>query len=211
MNLAGCSRVSPSRWTTLTPEAEASNKTSTKWAGRRFTSSMYKMPRLADARRPGKKTGFPPFFRVAEKSMDPKTRSSVAPMGRSTKGVEISVVSLSSLQSLSVDDSRLYGSNAPDSELHSTLMGGRSFPRPRAAVPRCEWNGGNNRSWWEWSNCGNCDVLQRKATKFSIRPSAKSVVVGNRDVTGLTYVYCVYHLEIETRCCYYSLAKLFQH
>lgn len=85
-----------------------------------------------------KKTGFPPFLRVAEKSIDPKTRSSVAPMGRSTKGVDISTVSLSSLQSFSGDDSRLYGSNAPDSELHSTLMGGNSLARPRAAVPRCK-------------------------------------------------------------------------
>mmetsp|Transcript_16805 Transcript_16805/g.36677 ORF Transcript_16805/g.36677 Transcript_16805/m.36677 type:complete len:260 (+) Transcript_16805:1389-2168(+) len=89
-NRAGWDSVSPSRCTVLTPEAAASSRTSTRWAGSRLTSSMYKIPRLAAAKRPGAKTGLPPPFRVAEKSIEPRTRSSVAPMGRSTKGVAIS-------------------------------------------------------------------------------------------------------------------------
>mmetsp|Transcript_64377 Transcript_64377/g.130976 ORF Transcript_64377/g.130976 Transcript_64377/m.130976 type:complete len:267 (+) Transcript_64377:1881-2681(+) len=88
-NRAGWDIVMPSRWMVFTPEAAASSKTSTRWAGKRLTSSMYKIPRLAAARRPGEKTGFPPDFRVAEKSIEPNTRSSVAPIGRSTKGVAI--------------------------------------------------------------------------------------------------------------------------
>ena len=77
----------------LTPIAAASSIISTKCAGSRFTSSMYSIPLFALANKPGEKTRFPPFCIVFEKSRDPNTRSSVAPMGRLIKGVDISRIS----------------------------------------------------------------------------------------------------------------------
>mmetsp|Transcript_5544 Transcript_5544/g.12273 ORF Transcript_5544/g.12273 Transcript_5544/m.12273 type:complete len:327 (+) Transcript_5544:696-1676(+) len=53
MNLAGCTMEIPSRSTVLTPDAEESSTTSTSPSSSRFTSSTYRMPRLALASRPG--------------------------------------------------------------------------------------------------------------------------------------------------------------
>lgn len=49
MNLAGCAMEMPSRSTVLTPDAEESSTTSTRPSSSRFTSSTYRMPRLARA------------------------------------------------------------------------------------------------------------------------------------------------------------------
>mmetsp|Transcript_98079 Transcript_98079/g.263626 ORF Transcript_98079/g.263626 Transcript_98079/m.263626 type:complete len:270 (+) Transcript_98079:172-981(+) len=85
MNLAGCRMLMPSRSTVFQPPAALSSKTSTKWSSKRLTSSTYKMPRFALARRPGSKA-FLPWVSAFSMSMVPQTRSSVAPSGRSTIG-----------------------------------------------------------------------------------------------------------------------------
>ena len=80
---AGWANEIPSRSTTLTPMAAASNSTSTRWSSNRFTSSTYKIPRLAAASKPGSKC-FSPLLRAASRSMVPRRRSSVVPRGKST-------------------------------------------------------------------------------------------------------------------------------
>lgn len=47
MNLAGCTIDTPSRSTVLRPDAAESSTTSTSPSSSRFTSSTYRMPRLA--------------------------------------------------------------------------------------------------------------------------------------------------------------------
>merc|ERR1719183_2654926 len=53
MKRAGWQMEMPSRSTVFHPDAAASSRTSTRWSSRRFTSSTYRMPRFAFARRPG--------------------------------------------------------------------------------------------------------------------------------------------------------------
>ena len=81
MKRAGWVKEMPSRSTTLTPMAAASRSTSTRWSSRRFTSSTYKIPRLAAASSPGSKC-FSPLLMARSRSMVPSSRSSVVPEGQ---------------------------------------------------------------------------------------------------------------------------------
>mmetsp|Transcript_16065 Transcript_16065/g.22166 ORF Transcript_16065/g.22166 Transcript_16065/m.22166 type:complete len:335 (+) Transcript_16065:328-1332(+) len=83
---AGCEIEIPSRSTVFHPEAAESSTTSTKLSSRRFTSSTYKIPRLALASRPGS-YAFTPSVSARSMSIVPQILSSVAPSGNSTTGI----------------------------------------------------------------------------------------------------------------------------
>ena len=84
-NLAGWRILKPSRSTTFSPEAATSISKSTKWSSSKFTSSIYRKPRLARANKPGS-NAFSPRVNAFSRSKAPTTRSSVAPKGKSTTG-----------------------------------------------------------------------------------------------------------------------------
>ncbi len=84
-NRLGWDSEMPSRSMRFTPLAATSRSTSTRWSGRRFTSSTYSTPPSAAASRPGRSRAAPPV-RAAWRSREPTTRSSVAPTGSSTNG-----------------------------------------------------------------------------------------------------------------------------
>ena len=81
---AGWLKDTPSRSMKLRPIAAESSRTSTTWSLSRLTSSMYRMPRWADASKPGSKRRLPSRI-AASMSSAPTTASSVALTGSSTR------------------------------------------------------------------------------------------------------------------------------
>mmetsp|Transcript_40113 Transcript_40113/g.119467 ORF Transcript_40113/g.119467 Transcript_40113/m.119467 type:complete len:222 (-) Transcript_40113:249-914(-) len=137
MKRAGWLMEMPSRSTVFQPDAAESSSTSTRWSSRRLTSSTYRMPRLARASRPGS-SARTPSASARSMSMVPHTRSSVAPSGRSTRGVGTVAVGLAT-PALHADrasgpiSSGLVGwllNGSPD----TTSMRGRRSARARTAV-----------------------------------------------------------------------------
>ncbi len=88
MKREGCSRLRPSLWTTFLPETTGSRMQSTRWSGRRFTSSTYRTFRFALPNRPGWSL-LTPSRKAASESMVPRSPSSVAPMGSSTMRIRL--------------------------------------------------------------------------------------------------------------------------
>mmetsp|Transcript_144035 Transcript_144035/g.359112 ORF Transcript_144035/g.359112 Transcript_144035/m.359112 type:complete len:271 (+) Transcript_144035:354-1166(+) len=119
MNLAGCRTLIPSRSTVFQPPAALSSKTSTRWSSKRFTSSTYRMPRLALASNPGSKA-FLPWVRAFSISIVPQTRSSVAPRGKSIIGTFFNTMGNSSLFAFRFRTSSLMLSNSVGEELYGS-------------------------------------------------------------------------------------------
>mmetsp|Transcript_69532 Transcript_69532/g.137569 ORF Transcript_69532/g.137569 Transcript_69532/m.137569 type:complete len:262 (+) Transcript_69532:1643-2428(+) len=130
MGLHGCATDRPSRSTRLTPLSIAVSRRLTRSSCRRFTSSMYRMPLCACAKRPGSKTGFPVSME-AWTSNDPTRRSSVQPSGSSTKGQSMTLVWASpfSLQTrrsfVRASHSRGFSGSQLQIEFFTTSMRGR--------------------------------------------------------------------------------------
>mmetsp|Transcript_62792 Transcript_62792/g.120905 ORF Transcript_62792/g.120905 Transcript_62792/m.120905 type:complete len:280 (+) Transcript_62792:552-1391(+) len=143
---AGCLTLTPSRSTVFQPLAALSRSTSTIWSSRRFTSSMYKTPRLTRAKMPGSKA-LPPSSSARSMSMVPVTRSSVAPSGSSTKGVRRISTGKSSPAAKRSRTSSLCEAGFAGSELYLSSatvgMSGNSRTKARTAVdlpvPRSPW------------------------------------------------------------------------
>merc|ERR1719183_2308942 len=137
MKRAGWQMEMPSRSTVFHPDAAESSRTSTRWSSRRFTSSTYRMPRFAFARRPGS-NALVPSVRAFSMSIVPQTRSSVAPRGRSTMliGTLVDSSVLPALYASSTSGLMRLGSVGEDMNASSltTSMRGRRSTRARTVV-----------------------------------------------------------------------------
>ena len=80
-----CTCETPSRSTLFTPLAATSRSRSTRWSGRRFTSSTYRTPPWAACSSPGRRRSWP-WASMVRRSSEPARRSSVVPTGSSTNG-----------------------------------------------------------------------------------------------------------------------------